>query len=135
MTFRPWLSLLITGAVLAGCAQQPSAPSLAIGTEWKAESIDSLPLVDRSHLSFTLHEEGRAVGTAGCNRWFAPYTVKGDKLTLGPVGSTMMACSEALMEQEQRYLKALQGVTHWQLVNSDTLELKGSHTLRLVKAP
>ncbi|MCJ8167985.1 META domain-containing protein [Atopomonas sediminilitoris] len=135
MNFRPWLALTLSLGLIAGCAQQPTAPQLGVGTEWKAESIDGNAMIDRSHVSFTLHEEGRAVGSAGCNRWFAPYTLEGDKISFGPVGSTMMACSEALMEQEQRFLKALHSVKQWQLRSSGELVLTGDNSIVLRSQP
>jgi len=55
-------------------------------------------------------EEGRIAGSGGCNRYFtvaAASEVPGN-LTLGPVGSTMMACPEEIMALEGRYLKALE---------------------------
>ena len=38
--------------------------------------------------SVTLDDAGRAYGSGGCNHWFAPYTLDGQRLTFGGVGST-----------------------------------------------
>ena len=35
--------------------------------------------------------------------------VSGQSITFGPLGSTSMACAEAVMNQEAKYLKALRG--------------------------
>jgi heat shock protein HslJ len=53
-------------------------------------------------------QDGEAGGLAGCNMFFAPYTLDGDQLTFGPAGSTMMACEERAMAQEQTFLANLE---------------------------
>lgn len=64
-------------------------------------------------LDFT---DGQASGTAGCNRYFAGYTISdADKLQMGPAGSTEMACEEAIMQQEFAYLTALSGAESFTL--------------------
>jgi heat shock protein HslJ len=69
--------------------------------------------MDYSHLTITLGDDGRAYGNAGCNHWFAPYTLKGDRLSFGKIGSTRKLCSPAVMEQETRFLRALEKVERW----------------------
>ncbi|MFC2036243.1 YbaY family lipoprotein [Chloroflexota bacterium] len=52
--------------------------------------------------------EGTIVGSAGCNGYFVAYEIDdGSFTTLGPIGSTAMACPEAIMNQEQAYLSIL----------------------------
>jgi heat shock protein HslJ len=62
----------------------------------------------------TLRLEGeQLVGSSGCNRYFGRARAgeaPGD-LEVGPVGGTRMACPEAVMRVEQRYLAALAGVS------------------------
>jgi heat shock protein HslJ len=57
---------------------------------------------------------GQVGGSAGCNNYFASYTLDGDALTISQAGSTMMACEPAeVMQQETDYLAALQSAaTH-----------------------
>ncbi|KAF1076173.1 hypothetical protein MKMG_01544 [Methanogenium sp. MK-MG] len=54
--------------------------------------------------------DGQVTGSAGCNNYFASYTVSDMEMTIGPAGSTKMYCAspEGVMEQESRYL-ALMG--------------------------
>jgi heat shock protein HslJ len=44
-------------------------------------------------------------GTFFCNQVGAPYWLDGDRLELGPVGSTLIACSDDLMRAERAYLR------------------------------
>jgi heat shock protein HslJ len=57
--------------------------------------------------------DGQASGSAGCNRYLAGYTLKGDVLAMSAVGATKMACQDpaGLMNQESRYLEILQAAT------------------------
>lgn len=103
------ISLLAIG--LAGCATP--APQLKTEHGYRVEWIGERPLLDRSYLSITLDDEGRAYGNAGCNHWFASYTLEGEKLSLGTPGSTRKTCAPALMEQEARFLDSLSRIQRW----------------------
>jgi heat shock protein HslJ len=104
---------LLVGAGLVGCAAEPV--QLQQNRSYILEWIGERPLMDYSHLTVTLGDDGRAYGNGGCNHWFAPYTLEGDKLSFGPIGKTRKLCAPALMEQEQRFLQALQGVERWDI--------------------
>lgn len=62
--------------------------------------------------------EGKVSGSAGCNRYFGGSEVSGSELSISTIGSTMMACDEELMEQEQLYLTALQAAESYQVEGS-----------------
>lgn len=110
---RTVLSSALVGAALAGCAAEPI--KLQQERSYVLEWIGERPLMDYSHLTLTLAADGRAYGNAGCNHWFAPYTLDGDKLSFGTVGSTRKLCAPALMEQEKRFLQALTTVQRWDI--------------------
>jgi heat shock protein HslJ len=103
----------MVGASLLGCAAEPV--KLHQDHSYILEWIGERPLIDSSHLTITLGEDGRAYGTGGCNHWFASYTLDGDKLSFGKVGSTRKMCAPALMEQEKRFLQALETVQRWDI--------------------
>ena len=115
------LPLIVLATALAGCASD--RPRLETGTTYQVEWIGERPLIDRSHLTITLGDENRAYGNAGCNHWFASYELKGDTLTFGAAGSTRKLCAPALMEQEQRFLEALDKVQRWDISPIDPLRL------------
>ena len=50
---------------------------------------------------------GELNGSAGCNNYFGSFETDGNDLSIGDLGSTMMACEEAIMDQEAQYLSAL----------------------------
>ena len=103
----------LIGTALLGCAAEPM--KLEQERSYVLEWIGERPLMDYSHLTLTLAEDGRAYGNAGCNHWFAPYQLEGDKLTFGKVGSTRKLCAPALMEQEKRFLQSLETVQRWDI--------------------
>ena len=60
----------------------------------------------------------RISGVAGCNRYFAGVTESEDGgLTIGPVGSTKMACPSPVMQVEDRYFRTLQQVSRFSVVS------------------
>ncbi len=103
----------LIGAALAGCASD--GPVLQNDRSYVVEWIGERPLIDNSHLTLTLANDGRAYGNAGCNHWFAPYTLQGQSLVFGKPGNTRKLCAPAVMEQEQRFLKALETVQRWDI--------------------
>ncbi|MBF7729822.1 META domain-containing protein [Pseudomonas sp. N040] len=116
-------TLLMLGASLglAGCASD--ALKLEPNRTYVVEWIGGRPLIDNSYLTITLDEDGRAFGTAGCNHWFAAYTLKDQQISFGQAGSTRMMCAPALMEQEQAFLEALGKVQRWDVSATNQLQL------------
>jgi heat shock protein HslJ len=81
----------------------------------------------------TFTATGEVHGNTGCNSFSGPYTVVGDSISIGPLASTLMACANpVLMDQEQWYLSALQGATTWQ-TDPHGLSLRGASDELLVQ--
>ncbi|MEE9100596.1 META domain-containing protein [Pseudomonas nitroreducens] len=118
------MKVLFAGAcvalAVAGCASKPVPET---DQTYRIEWIGERPLIDYSHITLTLDGKGRAYGSAGCNHWFASYTLEGDKLTFGQPGSTRKMCAEALMEQEGRFLQMLHDVQRWDFSDQGELRL------------
>lgn len=57
-------------------------------------------------------------GQAGCNNYSAAYRLEGDRLTVETIMTTMMACADdALNEQERLYLAALDAVAGYTIAD------------------
>ncbi len=89
------------------------------GTQWTLTAMgpaDALvtPLPDNPiELEF---KDGQVLGTAGCNHFFASYTIAAaGEITISAAGSTMMACAEEIMARESQFLTALQAATAYEL--------------------
>lgn len=67
------------------------------------------------NLEFT--EEGTLSGSDGCNRYMSGYRLEGDRLTIGPIATTRMACRgpDAVAAQAAAYAVALGTVTGYRL--------------------
>ncbi|ERH48794.1 hypothetical protein O203_18505 [Ectopseudomonas chengduensis] len=115
------LPLALLTATLVGCASD--APQLETERSYQVEWIGERPLIDRSHLTVTFAADGRAHGHAGCNHWFAGYTLKDDAVRFETPGSTRKMCAPSLMEQEQRFLAALAEVQRWDFNDIGQLQL------------
>jgi heat shock protein HslJ len=118
---KPVLATGLLAAGLLGCAA--TAPQLETEHSYKVEWIGERPLIDRSHLTITFGDDGRAYGNAGCNHWFAGYQLDGDTLSFSAAGSTRKMCAEALMEQEARFLESLGQVQRWDFNDIGQLQL------------
>ena len=97
----------------------PATPASLEGTAWELTGLNanggiSSPLLDSEITAAFV--DGSMSGSAGCNRYFASYTRDGNTLTLGPAGSTKMACLDpaGVMEQEQAFLSALESVASYE---------------------
>lgn len=90
-----------------------SVPSELEGTGWK---LWAYSLVDEwveipEDIEITLNfADGQVNGSAGCNTYFGTYLANGTSLTIGRVGSTLMACIDDSMQQEAAFLEALETV-------------------------
>jgi heat shock protein HslJ len=61
--------------------------------------------------------DGQVNGSAGCNNYFGPYEVDANNLTIGPLGSTLMACDpNEVALQETAYLASLSNVASYEIV-------------------
>ena len=116
---------------MSACATASPPPSSGgggalVGPEWRLEDLLGGGIIDRSHVTLTFGPEGKTSGSGGCNRYFGSWTQAGSKLTLGKMGSTMMACAPSLMEQEGKYLKALETASGYSLTADGALVIATS---------
>ena len=102
------------GTHRAGCCRLAEAPAAAASlenTSWRLTTLPgaSLPAEQGRNAVTINFEAGRVQGFAGCNQFFGPYAQKGDRVELGSLGATMMACAEPAMSIENRFLKSFSG--------------------------
>ncbi|QHE75362.1 META domain-containing protein [Hydrogenophaga sp. PBL-H3] len=108
MPRRFWFAAPVLLALTA-CAL-PGAPAAAplVGSEWRLEDLGGRGVLERVQATLTFPEAGRVAGNSSCNRFVGSYTLMQDRIALGQLGGTRMACAEAVADQETRYLAALQ---------------------------
>jgi heat shock protein HslJ len=85
-----------------------------MGSEWQLEDLGGHGVIDNPQATITFPEMGKVGGNGSCNRFFGPAVITGDAIKVGPLGSTRMACSDAVMNQETKYFEALQAAEHFE---------------------
>lgn len=109
---------------LNGCGGEPL--SLLTDREWVIEDLDGQGIVDQSRITLQFFaQDGRVAGTASCNRYHGGFTLTGENLTFQHPASTLMACPEALMHQEQTFFRILAAVTGFDIDATGALVLSG----------
>ncbi len=88
---------------LAGCCRVPVPAGSATnarrveGVSWRLTSLsgkDPKVLAALSRPATARFEAGRVSGFSGCNNFMGSYTIDADRVTLGQLAGTMMACPE-----------------------------------------
>lgn len=93
---------LIATMLFVGCfGKKEDIASKIVGNTYALQGV--LP---ESEIDITF-EKDKVAGTSSVNRYFANYTLEGNKISIQEPGSTRMMGPENLMEQEQEYLKNL----------------------------
>jgi heat shock protein HslJ len=100
-------------------------------TAWVLDSApgDELPADASPSAAFSA---GRIAGSTGCNRFTGPYTLVGDRLELGAIAVTRMACAPPILALEQAYLEALGKVARWR-IEGDALVLADENSTELLR--
>ena len=67
--------------------------------------------------------EGRVHGNGGCNSYSADFEINGNKISIGPAMSTLMACfPEEVMDQIQRAITAYRMKKYSQFAQQERVE-------------
>lgn len=117
MTMKQLIPLItIFAIVLSACGPGTSQDPLA-GTSWMLTSIGNQGVVPGSNVTLSF-QDGRASGNAGCNSYGGEYQLKGDTLKIEQLVSTLMACADSsMMDQETTYLEFLRNAQRFELAD------------------
>ena len=146
------LSLLLAGCVMAitpgssdapsgtapaatpePSAETPTATESAAGTglensSWQLVAFGpptaTLPVIPESIVTVEFNTNGEVGGSGGCNTYGGQYQTEGDTLIIGELVSTLRACLDAgITEQEMGYRAALQLADRF-VISEDTLTIE-----------
>jgi heat shock protein HslJ len=105
--------------------QEPSTSASLIGA-WKLTAYGPAgaptPAVEGAAAGLTFNQDGTINGSSGCNGLGGDYTVEGDKITFGEFVSTLMACDDPIMKQEEAAHKVMTGTATYK-IEGDTLTI------------
>jgi heat shock protein HslJ len=110
------VSISAAAIIMTGCSTKPPAavtPELS-GTIWLVEDINGQGVLDMLQSTLHFKDAENVTGNGGCNNFFSIAYIDEWLISFGPIGTTRMACSEAIMDQEQRYLNALAATGRYQ---------------------
>lgn len=110
---------VVAAVVLAACGDDaPSvAPEDLDGTSYVVNSIEDETIVDGSEIVISF-EDGMILVEAGCNSQRGGYAIEDGTLVVDALSATMMACDDALMNQDQLMAEIVSA--------GPTIELDGS---------
>lgn len=100
-------AMLAAAACGTGARVSVSEKSL-VGTSWTAQEIDGRATIESTRPDLAFEKKEHASGTTGCNRFAGPVSIDGTAIRLGPLVATRRGCPEAVMDQEHRFLAALE---------------------------
>ena len=104
-----------------GCGGDPA--NLLQGQEWTVVSLTGEPVLTEPRITMAFAEKGGLSGLGSCNRFNAEYKLTGEGLSIGKGMSSMMACEEPVMKQEQLFLQLLERVSRFSITADGTLIL------------
>lgn len=104
---------LTIAALLAMTLHAVAQPAVPPAGRWLAEDISGGGVIDRLQTVLEIAGDGRISGTGGCNRIAGTARIKGARISFGPIVSTRMACPPAVMDQERKFLAALEKARRW----------------------
>lgn len=99
------------------------------GTNWQlsglieSDAVTSTLVDEKINIQF---ENGQVGGSSGCNQYFSDYTLDGEKLTLGVIGGTEMACEDEVSQREAAFLAALGQAAGYQIERTSLTLLDAS---------
>jgi heat shock protein HslJ len=91
-------------------------------------------VVDKAQTTIRFAEDGSVSGDTSVNRYHGRATIKGNTISFGPLATTRRAGPPALMDQESKFLKAIETVKSLRIEPTGLLSLlndSGDTVLRL----
>ena len=103
--------------LLSACSAFPAASDSLDGTSWELYAISKHRPLEGSNITIAF-DDGQVSGSSGCNSYGGEYKVSGTKIEIGMLASTMMACADpAMMEQESSFMQMLGDAHRFELVD------------------
>lgn len=107
-------TLLALALISLGACQSMTAIPVttnALLGSWHITQLRGQSVADFSPAQLTFAVDGKLSGNNSCNNFVGSYVLNGKQLLIKPVASTMKACVDVLMQQEQQIMQLLPQVT------------------------
>ena len=103
---------------------------------WVAEDIAGGGVIDNAQSTLEIGKDGSVSGSTAVNRYSGKAKIEGQKIEFGPLATTRRAGPPALMDQESKFIKALEKAARFRIEDSGLLYLMdetGNDIMRLSK--
>lgn len=104
---RCLLIILLLLVATASCFEREGTAKDLAGSTWRVEDINQQAVVDPAITTIEFPEPGRVSGSTGCNRYSGTIWFNGERYGVKGIAVTERACRSAVMDQEKKFLKAL----------------------------
>jgi heat shock protein HslJ len=119
--------LFVIALAISACSAEGAGASPSLIGSWTLTSYGPVdaqtPAVEDTEAGLMFNEDGTVTGDSGCNGLGGNYTVEGDQVTFSEIVSTLMACDDPRMVQED--------AVHQVLTDTATYKIEGN-TLTLM---
>lgn len=132
MPFPRTVTVVQGGRTFTGCGGEPAS---LLRAEWVVTAIDGKPVLASATPTVTFEADGKINGMASCNRFFGGYSLSGEGLAVGPLGSTKMLCEPEVMEQEAALFALLEAASGFAMGENGQLTLRVPDGRILVARP
>ena len=116
------ITLLVICLAISACTAKNEGSSASLIDSWKLTSYSRAdvltPAVTDTEAGLTFKDDGTVTGNSGCNGLGGNYKVEGDQVTFDQITSTLMACDDARMAQED--------VVHQVLTDTASFKIEGN---------
>lgn len=96
---------ILMSAVLSLAA---AGSSEMTGLDWLAEDIRGGGVIDNVQTTLSISAGGEVSGSGGCNNLRGTAQLDGNSLAFGAIATTRKMCPPAVMDQEAKFLRALE---------------------------
>ncbi len=114
-------------------ADAKSDDSKLIGS-WLLEDIDGRGVLDNAQTTVEFAADGKVSGSTCVNRYTGTVKIDGNMgMVFGPLAATRRAAAPAMMDQEQRFLTAIDSVLRYEFDKNGILYLLNSNAEKILK--
>jgi heat shock protein HslJ len=125
--FLPAIAILVFGTTAVIASEPPATgfgTETSISLEASAWRLTGLPGRNPGELAglerpvLARFEAGRISGFSGCNNFMGSYTVEGDRVTVGQLAGTLMACPEPAGSLDNAFRAVFAGTLGYEIIGS-----------------
>lgn len=107
---------------LNGCG---GAPRALLGTkEWSITEVGSSAVLGSTAPTIAFLDDNAVAGSGSCNRFRGGFKLTGETLTIEQLATTMMACPDQVMQQEQAIIRQIEATRSFDIRADGALILK-----------